>query len=416
MLILHAADLHLDSPLLGLSRYEGAPVERMRLATRRAFEALVERCLEFDVKLFLLAGDLYDGDWRDYSTGLFLTGQLARLREVGCQVVFIRGNHDAQSKITRELRTPENVTELSYKKPQTLRFEELGVAVHGQGFARPAVSDDLAAGYPDADSGVLNFGLLHTSLTGRPGHEPYAPCSVERLVDRGYDYWALGHVHQREIVREEPLIVFPGNLQGRHAKESGAKGATLITVRDGRIVQAEPLAFDVVRWANVEVDVATAANLDDALEAVERALTLARRDAEGRLLAARVTLVGRSEAHAELSRDVEHLVAEVRQIGQGLDELWIEKVRVHTQQPVDIDAAADRDDVIGEVARSIDGLAGDRDALAELALELAELRQKLPAELKRGPDALRLDDPDALRHSLAEAKHLLLSRLLERQG
>lgn len=81
--IVHAADLHLDSPLVGLERYDGAPVAELRAATRRALENLVQLCLAEDAKLLLLAGDLYDGDWRDYSTGLFFAAQMARLREVG---------------------------------------------------------------------------------------------------------------------------------------------------------------------------------------------------------------------------------------------------------------------------------------------------------------------------------------------
>lgn len=415
MHILHAADLHLDSPLVGLSRYDGAPVERMRLATRRAFEALIDRCLELDVKLLLLAGDLYDGDWRDYSTGLFFVGQLSRLRETGCSVVFVRGNHDAQSKITRQLRLPEHVTELSHRAPQTLRFDELGVVVHGQGFAKPAVTDDLAAGYPDAQPGTLNFGLLHTSLTGRPGHEPYAPCSVERLVDRGYDYWALGHVHQREVVRQQPWIVFPGNLQGRHAREVGEKGATLIRVEGGRILGVEPLTFDVVRWAHVNVDVGAAQDVDDVLQCVEGALSRERDNAEGRLLAARVTLLGASALHAQLTRDIERVVAEVRGIGLSLDEVWIEKVRVDTKDLVDVDAALEREDVVGRVARSFDKYAADEDALRALSAELSELKSKLPVELKHGPDALRFEDPGDLAPYLSEAKQLLLARLLERQ-
>ncbi|HEX9619515.1 MAG TPA: DNA repair exonuclease, partial [Polyangiaceae bacterium] len=286
--VLHAADLHLDSPLSGLDRYEGAPVERLRGATRRAFSNLVDFCVEEEVKLLLIAGDLYDGNWRDYSTGLFFVGEMARLREAGVRVVWIRGNHDAASKLTKHLRLPENVRELPYRSAGSVVFEDWGVAVHGRGYPEPHVTEDLVRDYPAPHSGLLNFGLLHTALDGRVGHEPYAPCSLRTLLDRGYDYWALGHVHTREVLHENPWVVFPGNLQGRQLRESGSKGATLISVDGASIARVEHVALDVVRWAFVAVDVAEAANPDDVLELVSRELARAAQEAEGRLVAARV--------------------------------------------------------------------------------------------------------------------------------
>src|SRR5690606_7643652 len=134
----------------GLERYEGAPVEQMRGATRRALQNLVELCLEEEAKLLLLAGDLFDGDWRDYSTGLFFSAQMSELRQAGVRVVMIRGNHDAQSQVKKHLTLPENVRELATRRPETALFEDLGIAVHGQGFAKRVVTDDIAATYPDA--------------------------------------------------------------------------------------------------------------------------------------------------------------------------------------------------------------------------------------------------------------------------
>jgi exonuclease SbcD len=149
MKFVHAADLHLDSPLAGLSKYEGAPVEQIRGATRRALENLVKLCLTEQVKLLLIAGDLYDGDWRDYSTGLFFAKQMATLRAANVRVVWIRGNHDAASKLTAHLNLPDNVRELSHKKPDSFVLEDLGVAVHGQGFDTREVTTDLSLRYPE---------------------------------------------------------------------------------------------------------------------------------------------------------------------------------------------------------------------------------------------------------------------------
>ncbi|MCU0723068.1 MAG: DNA repair exonuclease, partial [Planctomycetes bacterium] len=226
----HAADVHLDSPLRGLERYETAPAEALRNASRRALENLVRLALDEGAAFVLLAGDLYDGDWRDYNTGLFFTRQVARLREGGVPVFLAAGNHDAHSRITKALRLPDNAHVFSSKKPETRRLEALGVAVHGQSYAAPEVKDNLAAGFPDALPGLFNVGLLHTALDGRPGHAPYAPCTVDQLRSKGYRYWALGHVHQAEEVSRSPHVVFPGCVQGRHARETGPKGCRLVAV------------------------------------------------------------------------------------------------------------------------------------------------------------------------------------------
>jgi DNA repair exonuclease SbcCD nuclease subunit len=418
MKLVHAADLHIDSPLRGLSRYEGAPADQIRGATRRAFENLCELCVQEQASVLLIAGDVFDGDWRDYSTGLFFAAQMARLREAGVRVVMLRGNHDAKSQISRELRLPDNVRELSTRRPETIVLEDLGIAVHGQGFAAREVPEDLAAKYPAPIASVFNVGLLHTSLNGREGHEPYAPTSADVLRGKGYDYWALGHVHAREVVATDPYVVFPGNLQGRHARETGPKGASVLSVEHGRVTELRHEPLDVVRWAVCEVDAGLAA---DAHEVVERARTeLARHAAQagGRLLAARVVISGKSRAHAALARDPEHWTEQLRaaslDVGEG--SVWLEKVQLATSGPLDPVRLAQSEDAIGQLARALGEQAQVPSALLDLASELAELKRKLPREAFEGEDALKLDDPAFLARVVEEVRELVLGRLLDTEG
>ena len=372
---LHAADIHLDSPLIGLDRYESAPVDAMRGATRRAFENLVRMAIDEEVAFVLIAGDLYDGDWKDYRTGLFFVEQMAKLREAGIQVFVLAGDHDAASQLTKNLHSPDNVHFFSTKRPETQLVEALYVAVHGQGFPSRAVTQDLAAAYPAAEPGFFNIGLLHTSLDGREGHAPYAPTSSRVLAQKGYQYWALGHVHQREIVSREPWIVFPGNVQGRHAREVGSKGCTIVTVSDGVVASVVERPLDVLRWTVCSVDVDGAASTSEVLDRVSRALALEADRADGRALAARLNVIGPTACHDEIAARPDHWVQEIRALASAVtSDVWIEKVRFSTARPADLSALASRDDAMGSLLRKLGAAAGNAEETEALSAALADVR------------------------------------------
>lgn len=411
---LHAADIHLDSPLVGLERYEGAPVDQIRGATRQAFEKLVDLAIDEGAAFVLLAGDLYDGEWKDYNTGLFFIAQMVRLKGAGIRVFVIAGNHDAGSTITKALQPPDNVKRFSTRKPETAVLDDLGVAIHGQGFPTRSVTEDLSARYPDPVPDLFNIGVLHTSLDGRPGHEPYAPCSVDGLRSRGYQYWALGHVHAREVVSEDPWIVFPGNIQGRHVRETGAKGCSLVAVDDGEVVSVEDHAVDIVRWEVCTVDVTGAAVPETALDLVGKALKQVVAEADDRYLAVRLQLEGACRAHERLSAAPEHWAQAFRALATGISgaNLWVEKVCLRTRRETDLGEALKRDDALGGLLRAIRDLEADPDRLAALANEMSDLKLKLPPELMVGEESMDPTDPRVLREAAEHAKDLLLSRLV----
>ena len=411
---IHAADIHLDSPLQGLERYEGAPVERIRGATRQALKNLIDLAVSEAVDLVLIAGDLYDGDWRDYNTGLFFAAEMSKLREAGIRVFIISGNHDAASQISRQLRMPENVRQLSSRKPETVLLHDLGVAIHGQGFSKPAITDDLSLAYPIAVSGFFNIGMLHTSATGREGHEPYAPCTTAGLIAKGYDYWALGHVHRREVLCEAPLILFPGNLQGRHIRETGGKGCTLVTVDQGEIVSAEHRELDVIRWCAKDVDATGQENGADIMDLVTAALRSELEENPAHLLAVRLRITGACKAHPELVLNSERWINDLRMAATdiSLGNVWVEKILLHTEMAADLGEMLKRDDPIGGLLRSIQQLGADDENLTRLIEEFSDLKRRLPVELLHGEGGIGLEHPDSRRELIETVKQMLMGRLL----
>lgn len=354
---LHAADLHIDSPLRGLDRYEGAPVEAIRGATRRAFSNLIQLALDERVDFVVLAGDIYDGNWPDYNTGLFFVKEVRRLDKAGIRVVLIRGNHDAQSRITSKLSYPANVQELPVDRPDTITLEHCRVKVHGQGYAQQAEMRNLASGYPPLVNGWFNIGVLHTSITGREGHETYCPCTVEQLVAHGYDYWALGHVHKRESVEcgAQVPIEFPGAIQGRNIRETGPKGCLLVSVDAGRQVNVDFRALDVFRWAVVSIKVGAGCSFEQAVEATADAIEEKRLDADGRPIGVRVELTCEADLFRRLADGLDGFRFELAALAG--DQVWIEKVRPR------LPATSPNTSI---------GLAGD--AASELHTTLAEMR------------------------------------------
>ncbi|MBW1636212.1 MAG: DNA repair exonuclease [Deltaproteobacteria bacterium] len=412
---LHTADIHLDSPLRGLEVHEDAPVEKIRGATRRAFDNLIDLAIGEEVDFLLMAGDLYDGDWKDYNTGLFFADRMGRLNRAGIRVFIVSGNHDAASQITRTMPLPDNVTLFPSRKPATVRIDEFAVAIHGQSYSSRAVTENLAANFPPYDPHSFNIGLLHTSLTGREGHEEYAPCTVDDLRSKGYDYWALGHVHKREIVSEDPLIIFPGNLQGRHIKETGVKGATLVTVKDGCVINTEQRDLDVLRWSVCRVDLSECTSTDSIYSAVrhgfERELDLAH----GNPLALRLILTGRCGVHTQLLNRTEGWIEEFRGIAAGLGDLWLEKVQFRTERKSNPEEIISGDSAVAGLLQSIKRLDLDSETLLEMVPELAVLKSKLPAEIYN--DYHFFDtSPDKMTELQTRVAELLTSRILHHGG
>jgi DNA repair exonuclease SbcCD nuclease subunit len=270
--------------------------------------------------------------------------------------------------------------------------------------------------YPQHDSNYFNIGILHTSLTGREGHEDYAPCTLDDLKSKGYDYWALGHVHKREVVSEDPWIIFPGNIQGRHIKEIGTKGATLVTVEDGRISDVEQRELDVLRWSICEVDLSECETAEAVYEEVRQVFEKEQAEAESKTLALRLVLTGKCPVHSQLLDRTVQWTEEFRGIASGLSDLWLEKVIFKTSRRVSLEEILDEDTPIAGLVQSIEKLELDAESLTEMVPELAVLKSKLPPELHGGEDSFLDTSSDNISELRSEVQELLIAKLLQHGG
>lgn len=381
----HTADLHLDSPIASLALRNGELAELVRGATRRTLERIVDLAISEEADALVVAGDLYDGAQTSMSTALFLVAQMRRLQAAGIRVFIIRGNHDAQSQITRELTFPDNVHVFDGRgRPVRAGVLENGreIHMHGISFGQPHAPASLLPSYRAPVADAINIGLMHTSLAGSTRHDNYAPASIADLAAHGFDYWALGHIHQRAVHLERPFVVMPGIPQGRDINEAGSKSITLVTIDEAGSFSLDERFLAIAAFERVTVDVAGIDEWHAMLRTVRQRLEQAKHGAHADHLVCRITLAGATPLGWRLQRDQDLLSAELQAVADGIGGCWIESVElavgrgIETQSGVDVGALA-------ELAAII-----ERDILPSHAYGI-ELRETLTALMGQLPREVR---------------------------
>ena len=373
----HTADVHLDSPLRSLALLNPELAELIGDATRLAFERTIDLCLDEQVDALMIAGDLYDGDQTSMKTALFLAAQLQRLSEAGILAFIVRGNHDAQSRITRELTFPEGV-KVFVGRAETVELDRdrgaMPVAIHGISFARPHAPESLIPHFRSPIPDAFNVGLLHTSLAGSAQHDDYAPCSVADLAGTGFDYWCLGHVHKREVHSREPFIVMPGMPQGRDIGEAGPKSVTLVRVTDDGAIDCHPQTTSVAQFERLQIDLAGVPDERIMVERISAGLAHARTEAPSDHLVVRLTLQGQTELAWRLRREPELVRAEAHHRADMVGRTWIEKIELEVAPPGDPTIGP-----VGEIAETIRAKIAPSDSFRHSAREvLDEIEKALP--------------------------------------
>lgn len=408
----HTADIHLDSPLKSLALRDEDLAELIGNATRTTLSRIVDLCISEEVQALVIAGDLYDGGQTSMKTARFLAQEMVRLATADIAVFVIRGNHDASSKITRELVLPEVVTVFS-GRAETVETTWNGhaVAVHGISFRHAHAPESLLGNFRAPVSGAFNIGLLHTSLGGASGHDPYAPCALTDLQQTGFDYWALGHIHKRAAYPGLTTVVMPGIPQGRDIGEDGRKSVTLISVGDDGALCLDERSVAAAQFERLMIDCTAITDWADLVEALRQSLRTLRRTHEGEHLIVRPVLEGQSPLAWRAHRDTDLLRAEAQIIADQIGTLWIDKVEIALQA----EEKSKPGGAVGEMASLVaDGPLRADDPRVQT--EVDRILKHLPRELRGILGDTEEQVAAALEDAMKRGATDMLARLKESEG
>lgn len=408
---IHAADLHLDSPFRGMSHVPELVRERLRESTFSALRELVRLAITEDVDFVVLSGDIYDAADRSLRAQLRLQRSLQELSQQGIGVFILHGNHDPDSGMQAQLKWPDSVVVFgsaqveaypAYRRRSDGLQEEQPVAiVSGISYANQALNENVALQYRRIpDSTLYHIGMLHGNVDGDMNHDNYAPCSKQDLIRSGMDYWALGHIHTRQIIHTAPYIVYPGNTQGRSVKECGTKGCYVVEVDEQKQTRVTFHPLDDVRWFVESFSIESIANEQDLKERLEEAVNSVREQADGRGAVVRFILTGRGPIHRLLEQSglVQELLLELRELelqrqnsGLTADVVWAESIQIQSGHEFDLDTMMEQDTFLGELFRLAGQAQEDRDLFEEIIRNaLGPLRSH--ARLSRMIDEMALSE------------------------
>jgi exonuclease SbcD len=357
----HAADLHLDSPFKGLTKVPGIVRERLRESTFTALQNLLDIVRREKVDFVVMAGDLFDAADRSLRAQLRLQRLLGEMTALGAQVFIVHGNHDPESGRQAKLDWPDGVHVFGSSgvdcQPAFSRNGELVAHVYGTSFPNAAVTDNLALRFKKREGAPFHLALLHANVEGDPNYDNYAPCRLEELVSSGFHYWALGHIHDRRILHEYPHVVYPGNLQGRSIRETGGKGAYVVSVSDTGSIDMQFRDVADVLWQEIVVSIDGIEREQELKNRLLSAVEEVQRDAQGRSIIVRIRLEGRGVLHDRLLQPIiaEEWLEELREWVAAPEEkevwIWPESISVRTGGVLRLEAAAEEEGFMGDLLR-----------------------------------------------------------------
>ena len=405
---IHCADLHLDTPFKGLSHVTPEIGETLRDATFSSFKNIVDLALHERVDFVVVAGDVYDSSDRSLRAQFAFRDGLSRLANSGIPSFVAFGNHDPVSGWSNTLEWPELVHRFETRNVdvrQLAREDTVIASIHGISFPKETVEEDLSARFGTPPHGMPSIAVLHANVGSNTGHAPYSPTTVSNLTEKGFEYWALGHVHSHHVLRANgPCIVYPGCSQSRHPNETGPKGCCLVTLSDSANPDVRFVPTDVVRYRQERVDVSLCATVDGIQRTFTEACDTLAKEADGRYLILRLALAGRTPLQRELLHSDTHAGLEERLREDLLTRapwIWLERLSLETRGSYDVQSLHGQQDFTGDIVREYTSLLeGGTDALTSLKTEIE-------SDLRTWPGYRLLTEPsnDELRSLAERAMH-----------
>ena len=407
---IHSADLHVGSPFKGIRDMDEVLHKRLLASTYEAFDRLTGLSIERGADFVLLAGDLIDSKGQNLRPLSHIHSGLKKLKEHGIKVFLVHGNHDPYERISGAWKFPENCTVFSPKNTKWKRIRLPSgqeIAVFGKSLKGEREFGNLVKSVPVLEEDLFKIALLHVTVGSPEGHIPYAPCNLSDFDQRA-DYWALGHIHKPQILSRAPYIVYPGNIQGRHFKESGKRGCFFVKVTDGQI-ETEFLTTSRIIWIEIGIDLFDVTSMQGLLSKIFDSIENERKRFREKGLIIRLLLKGQSELAGMLSRDdrLQELHETVKEEMENEEPLvHIAEIINRTAPKADLTDRMEVKDLPGYCLREAESIKRDLEQLKDQG-EIKEL-------FKRPELSPIVPDDKELLEMVERAKYLLLELLEEK--
>ena len=410
---IHCSDLHIDSPFKGFSSVEHPLAEILRKSTYQAFQNIVELALNEEVEAILIAGDIYDGSDKSLEAQLKFRRGLQKLSDAGIYTFIVHGNHDPLDSWSASLEWPERVHVFPGDRVECLPIENNGMVkayIHGISYPKREVRENLAQKFSRNNDDGFAVGLLHSNVGNQSGHDNYAPCSLDDLIAGGMDYWALGHIHRFQVLRESnPAIVYSGNTQARHMREAGEKGCCLVTLDKNADPLIQFISTDTIRYVHGEVDLSGTISLDEVIHAVRSKCEYFADQVKQKEMFLNLSLKGRTQIHSELQRGdaVKELQGEIRTYFQGrTPSIWVD-IKLNTAGIYNIKSLREGKDFISDLIVLFENMEKEESFL--------DLKQALKPVFETWQGKKYFNDlsDKEIKNILSEAKSLCLDKLLK---
>ncbi|MHA0857950.1 metallophosphoesterase family protein [Paenibacillus sp. CMAA1364] len=362
---IHAADLHLDSKFAGIKGLSDHIRQHVRESTFTAFRHLIDVAIAEQVDFIVISGDVYDAADSSLRAHLALHTAFEELANHGIHTYVIHGNHDPLDAPRLHIKESDYIhvfgSEVASYTARRRKDQREVAIVSGISYPTSKVTENTALKFHRIDGSTLfHIAVLHANVDGDPLHETYSPCTRQQLSSSGYDYWALGHIHQRQVIQEYPHIVYAGNIQGRSVKETGPKGCYVVEVSEEGLVDLSFHILDQVRYVVEEISIQDINDIDDWRMRVEEKVDSLRLLHPDRMSIVRWVMTGRSPIHRELEsgyvahemeEELRRREIERAQRGQFAGLVWCERISLQSGIEINQSELMLEDHFLGEMLR-----------------------------------------------------------------